>query len=694
VTDTALTDRPAEPTAAARRAPHAAVRPRLPSLRVLITLIVVIPIAVVSVALVFIATVTSRSIAEQLGQGIVDGATEQVISDVRGYLGSAMRLSDLYELHLRNGILPYKQFKDLLAWEKYLFHDLATNRDVKSICFANANADCTWLLHAHNRLELGLADGERLKDPERPDQAMEWEALSNGVVKRDKPLRTYRYDVTERPWHQLALKSPHPLWVPIYRWFEDQGDASVMGTGYTRAVRDKDGTFLGVVIIDVTLEALSDHLKHMEIARHGHVYIVDELGLLVAASDSPVSSKGTRLSPAESTSAAARAIARHVEPRVHGADVSGPEVLNERIFIGGKPARARITEIKPFPGIHWHVATVLPEEWFLAKANSLQQRAVLLAIGAIMGGLGLGLVLSRRLAEPLMQLTDHVARVGHGEFESRLHLTQAAELRDLSDEVNRMAAGLEQRVRLEQSMAVAEQIQQSLLPDTIPQPPGLEIAAISRFCESTGGDYYDFVEVPNLGGHGLLVALGDVTGHGLGAALLMATARGTMRAACIGAPSISHILSRTNDVLAGSARHGMFMTMALVFVNPQARTVRWASAGHDPVLVYHPDSDSFDELVGGDIPLGIESGEGYREFSRACATPGSIVLIGTDGIWEARNRQQEMFGKGRLRQVMRENHGSAQELSQAIMRTLEDWAQGTPLQDDVTFVVIKVNAST
>jgi sigma-B regulation protein RsbU (phosphoserine phosphatase) len=165
-----------------------------------------------------------------------------------------------------------------------------------------------------------------------------------------------------------------------------------------------------------------------------------------------------------------------------------------------------------------------------------------------------------------------------------------------------------------------------------------------------------------------------------------------MRAACIGAPSISYILSRMNDVLAGSARHGMFMTMMLAFIDPQTRSIRWASAGHDPVLVYHPDSDSFDELVGGDIPLGIDPVEGYREFSRTCATPGSTVLIGTDGIWEARSRSGEQFTKHRLRQVMREHHASARELSEAIMRTLENWTEGTTLQDDVTFVAIKVNA--
>src|SRR5262249_50603922 len=142
-----------------------------------------------------------------------------------------------------------------------------------------------------------------------------------------------------------------------------------------------------------------------------------------------------------------------------------------------------------------------------------------------------------------------------------LHLSRASELNMLANEVNEMAAGLKQRMMLEQSMAVAEQIQQSLLPETVPQLPGLQVAACSRYCESTGGDYYDFIHVDRLESHGTLFVVGDVTGHGLGAALLMSTARGAVRSACIDAPSLGHILMRANEVLAGNARLGMFMTL-------------------------------------------------------------------------------------------------------------------------------------
>jgi serine phosphatase RsbU (regulator of sigma subunit) len=228
------------------------------------------------------------------------------------------------------------------------------------------------------------------------------------------------------------------------------------------------------------------------------------------------------------------------------------------------------------------------------------------------------------------------------------------------------------------------------LPAHLPRLQGLDIAASSRYCESTGGDYFDFIEVPNFESHKTLVVVGDVTGHGIGAAMMMSTARGAVRASCSGAPSLGHILTRVNGVLATGAERGMFMTLVLLFVDPQTGYATWASAGHDPVIVYHPDADSFEELRSGDMPLGIEPDIVCREFSRACATPGSIFLIGTDGIWEARNARGEMFGKHRLREAIRNSATSAEAISNAIKGAMQAHLGGAPLRDDVTYVVLRV----
>src|SRR5262249_37327111 len=147
--------------------------------------------------------------------------------------------------------------------------------------------------------------------------------------------------------------------------------------------------------------------------------------------------------------------------------------------------------------------------------------------------LALGLLLARRLSRPILNLTNHVKRVGQGELDARLNLKGAKELVVLSEEINYMTRGLRQRMALEHSLAVAMEVQQSLLPAVDPQYACLDVAGRSQYCEETGGDYYDFIDVNYLADSSLLVAVGDVSGHGIAAALLMASARGALRGGAI-----------------------------------------------------------------------------------------------------------------------------------------------------------------
>src|SRR5262249_23736923 len=140
---------------------------------------------------------------------------------------------------------------DLASWEPVMFEDLATNRNVASICFGSPAGDATYLQHAHDRLELGIASGAR------DCAAIEWPADSTGRVDRHHPSRQYRYDPRARPWYTSALASPGPTWTPVYFWFGDVGSGLDTGTGYTRAIyrsssgRNGGEDLIGVLTIDV-----------------------------------------------------------------------------------------------------------------------------------------------------------------------------------------------------------------------------------------------------------------------------------------------------------------------------------------------------------------------------------------------------------------------------------------------------------
>ena len=122
--------------------------------------------------------------------------------------------------------------------------------------------------------------------------------------------------------------------------------------------------------------------------------------------------------------------------------------------------------------------------------------------------------------------------------------------------------------------------------------------------------------------------------------------------------------------------------------------VRWASAGHDPTIVYDPARNDFFDLEGGDIPLGINSGYPFQDFVHEGIGPGWILFAGTDGVWEARDEQHEMYGKDRLRDVIRRNvTRSSEEIARCVERDLAKFVGRGPVLDDITFVVIKVVAA-
>jgi len=644
------------------------------SIRGLVALIVIAPIVVVSVTLVMLSVVTSRRIAENLGHAFVDNVTARVSAEVRDYLGDAVRISDLYMRRIADGVLPTT---GLPAWERPMLDDLLSSK-VASICFGNEAGDATWVLHGRGRLEAGRVVGGQ------NDRAPEHEISFSGAVD-PVPFLVHHYDPRERPWYQSATKSPAALWTPVYSWFAGNGADALTGSGYARAVRDASGKVAGVLVVDVTLGALSDFLRTLPVTRGGYAFIIDENDLLIAASEGGVNSAtGERLSLANSPSNAARAVAPQL------LDVSPGTMVESTI--DDKPVRALATLLHPYPGIQWRLVSIVPEAAFLSDTNAAQNRAVLLAICTILVSVFLGVRLSRKLTRPMLALTGHVRRVGAGDFSSRLNLTAVAEFEHLSDELNRMAHGLKQRTEFEKSLGLAMEVQQSLLPRRLPKVPHLDIAGQSRYCDATGGDYYDYIVLPEARCGDLIFAIGDVTGHGIASALLMATARAAVRGGAMDAKSLGDLMTRVNAVLAKDATHERFMTMTLLTLDPEKRCVRWASAGHDPVIVYDPAANTFRELSDGSIPLGLFEDATYEEYGVDRLTPGSILLMGTDGIWEARGANREMFGKERLRDEIRKRfRASASDIAAGIDRALSEWVGSQHIQDDVTFMVLKMH---
>ncbi|MGD2185872.1 MAG: PP2C family protein-serine/threonine phosphatase [Desulfobacterales bacterium] len=253
---------------------------------------------------------------------------------------------------------------------------------------------------------------------------------------------------------------------------------------------------------------------------------------------------------------------------------------------------------------------------------------------------------------------------------------------DLAIGNNRMLSALE----------VAEEVQQNLLPKEIPIIEGLDIAAKSIYCNKTGGDFYDFLNVSQDSDHKFTVVVGDVSGHGIAAGLLMTTARALIRSRAAQPGNLSQIVNEVNRNLTLDVHEtGRFTTLFYLMVDPVKHLLKWVRAGHDAALVYDPANDSFEELYGSGLAMGLDETYQYEENQRTDLRKGQVIFIGTDGIWETFNLIKKPFGKEPLKEIIRHKAASsANEIMNHILEALDHFRQGQEPEDDVTAVVVKI----
>lgn len=299
----------------------------------------------------------------------------------------------------------------------------------------------------------------------------------------------------------------------------------------------------------------------------------------------------------------------------------------------------------------------------------------------------LALFLSRSVTSNIRKLLKASRLIASGDFKTRVRIESSDEMGELGRTFDRMVPELEERIQMKQTLDVAMQVQQNLLPQKMPEFDGLDIAAKSMYCDETGGDFYDFMDFcyrdPGITG----VVVGDVSGHGIPAALLMATSRAFLRCRVTQPGDIAGIITDVNQLIVRDvSATGQFLTLFYMEIDVREKKIEWIRAGHDPAIIYTPDIDEFEELRGHGLLMGVEDDIEYNHNTRDVTT-GQTILVGTDGIWETRNSSGEMFGKDRLKAIIRkEQQSSAEDILAAILQELNLFRGSGKQEDDVTMV--------
>lgn len=319
------------------------------------------------------------------------------------------------------------------------------------------------------------------------------------------------------------------------------------------------------------------------------------------------------------------------------------------------------------------------------------QVVTVLIFTVIVAAVLLAVIRTRNLTVPITHLADAAGRLARGNYDVTVDISTNDELQQLGEVFNQVGPGMKERQKIKQSLELAREIQQHFLPAEDLKLEHFQVAGLCRYCDETGGDYYDIFDLRAVAPGLVGLVLGDVSGHGIPAAMLMISAGSILRN---NAPrhgdNLSAAVTELNRHLVRNSEPGKFMTLFYGLLDENSKTFSWASAGHDPAVWYHADSGKFSEMENTGMPLGIMEDAQFGQAEPVKLQAGDIIVIGTDGIWEARNASNEMYGKERLNDLIRSNkEKTASQIASLVVESVLKFCSDTPPTDDITLVVIK-----
>ena len=317
--------------------------------------------------------------------------------------------------------------------------------------------------------------------------------------------------------------------------------------------------------------------------------------------------------------------------------------------------------------------------------------------------LGMGLALARSITGSVHELFTGTERVRQGDFTHKIAVTAPDQLGELAESFNSMTASIEdlllqaaEKKRLEEELRIAHEIQMSLLPQGPLLMPGLSVTALCVPAREVGGDYYDFLPLDD---HRVGVLIADVSGKGTSAALYMAELKGLMLSLTRIYSSPRELLIAANRIISQHLDARSFITMTYAIVDLEARTMTYARAGHTP-LIYVPGPAADTRLArilapeGMVLGLKLDNGEMFEkllEEDTISLGAGDLYLFFTDGITEAMNGSDDLFGENRLGRLVEEHaHLPAEELRERVLREIAAFVGDAPQHDDMTMILLKI----
>jgi phosphoserine phosphatase RsbU/P len=507
-------------------------------------------------------------------------------------------------------------------------------------------------------------------------------------------LGTDSYDYPNRDWYKDTLKKQTAMWTDPY-YDEGGGETLMMTFTCPFFWRDLEGfrsAIRGVVGVDVSVDGLTEMVAALKILQTGYAFLIDDDGRILSHPNKSWVMTQTLFSLAEKLQ----------EPKLSElgnrmlAESSG--FLDMGSCFQGKDSSIAFVRLRT---TGWSLGVVFPRDENLAGLKDLQSMLGLMALGGVMLLVAVGILLAKSLTRPLLRVVQATGEIAHGNLSVQLpDVHRGDELGDLARSFKKMSENLKKYIkeltettavkeRIESELMIAAEIQSSMLPSACDVCKGrdeFDIYATMKPAKEIGGDFYDCFLLDD---DRLCVAVGDVADKGVPAALFMAVTKYLLEETLGTGARPDDALKRLNRQLLRNNKSCTFVTIFVGILDLTSGEFTYANGGHNAPLLSDSEGSTADFLEGSSGPVvGVFETADYS-LNRVFLEPGSTLVLYTDGITEATNKQGNSFSEESLRKaVLIQGPQLAESTTKTIVRELETFCDGADQHDDITILTL------
>ena len=501
-----------------------------------------------------------------------------------------------------------------------------------------------------------------------------------------KNLGTVDYDYLAQPWYTEAAESGEARWSAPYF---DKGGADDIISTYSYPIKDKNGKVIAILTADISLKDLADKVLALHPYPNAYCFLLDCKGHYV------VHHKRDRILYQDIQTATSYMKDRSVEKLIEG--MLSQQSGMVKIMDGENPCYVFYTSISTSG---WPIALVCPKDEVYAVIDEL---TLIIVSVFVFGGLFLLVMcrwIIRRICSPLKQFSQAATQVAHGQLDAALpEIESGDELAYFRDTFEYMQHSLRKYIeelqlttsiknRMEGELQVARRIQMGMIPKVFPPYPEraqLDLYALLAPAREVGGDLYDFFIINNK----LYIIVGDVSGKGVPASLVMAITCRLIRLIAAQTDSPAQMMKALNDSISEDNNTNMFVTMYIGVLDLATGHFRYCNAGHNPPILAIPDGEAHFYEVKPNIPIGVMPDFEFAEQSMQLPDHGTIFLY-TDGVNEAEDKNRELFGNKRMLSVVRQHScESARNIVEHMLKEVNHFATDTAQSDDITMLCLR-----